>query len=108
MSTLYEEYASIENQIASLEEKRDALKPEIIKEINAMGKTNLDIGVGSFVIAKLKKWKYPKKVVELENELKAEITTLTDTIKEAKAKAESTGEATFETTDSLRFKAVEL
>jgi hypothetical protein len=108
MSNKFEEYALLEAQIAELESKKETMRSEILADMRERGVESEKHSLGQFTIAKLKKWSYPKKVVELEKEKKAEIASLTDEIKAAKAKAESTGEATYEESDSLRFTSVKL
>jgi len=108
MANKFEEYALIEAQIAELESKKEVMRTEILEDMTSRGVLTEKHGLGQFTIAKLKKWSYPKKVVELEKEKKQEIAALTDEIKSAKAKAESTGEATYEESDSLRFTSVKI
>ena len=108
MSNRYEEYALIDSQIEALEAKKESLKAEIIADLNARGKATEDHSLGKFTIAKLKRWTYPKNVIEIEKEKKGEIAILTDEIKAAKAKAENTGEATYEEQDSLRFTSIKI
>lgn len=97
MNTLFEQYAILEAEIAERESKKDALRSQILKQMVEQGADKIDVGVGKFSITKLKRWTYPEPVVELGEEFKA-----------AKAKAESTGEATYVESDSLRFTAVKL
>lgn len=97
MQTLYDQYAVINAQIASLTAEKDVLKDKILAEMKASGETRVNTGVGSFVIAKLKSWTYPEKVLAIGEKFKAE-----------KAKAESTGDATYVETDSLRFTMLKL
>lgn len=92
MQTLYDQYAVINAQIASLTAEKDVLKDKILADMNAKGKLKESTGMGNFVIAKIKTWTYPARVLAIGEKFKAE-----------KAKAESTKEATFVETDSLRF-----
>jgi len=108
MANKFEEYALIEAQIAELESKKETMRTEILADMSERGVLTEKHGLGQFTIAKLKKWTYPVKVQKLEKEKKAEIASLTDEIKSAKAKAESTGEATYEESDSLRFTSVKI
>ena len=108
MHGIYQEYAVLEAEIAALEAKKAQLRPFILERMNEEGLEKLDTGFGTFIIANIKKWTYPKSVVELENELKSEIETLSDSIKEAQEKAKSTGEATCEVSGSLRFTPLKL
>jgi hypothetical protein len=97
MSNLYEEYAILESEIKALEAKKEQLRPHILKMMVDQGVENLETAVGKFSVTKLKKWSYPEEVIELEDDFKA-----------AKAKAQSTGEATYEETESLRFTIAKL
>lgn len=97
MNNIYQEYALVEAELKALELKKEQLRPHILKAMTEQGIDKLDAGVGSFSITKLKKWVYPEAVLELGEEFKS-----------AKAKAESTGDATFTETESLRFTPVKL
>lgn len=97
ISNLYSEYATLEAQEKALKVKKEQLRPLIIEQMMRDGAEKIDIGVGKFAVTPYKTWTYPEKVVELGEEFKA-----------AKAKAESTGEATFEETPSLRYTAAKL
>lgn len=97
ISNLYEEYASVDAQIKALELKKEQLRPHIIQMMIDDGIDKLETALGKFSITKLKKWVYSEAVNELADKLKA-----------AKAREESTGDATFEETDSLRFTAAKL
>ncbi len=94
---LYEEYAVIEAQIKDLENKKDELRGGILKEMVESGEESIDTAVGKFSVTRLKTWKYPEEVVEIGEKFKA-----------AKAKAESTGDATYEEKESLRFTKIKL
>ena len=95
--TPYEEYAVLNSQIEVLEEQKERLRSKILEEMVTNGENKKETGVGSFSISKLKKWTYPERVTKIGEEFKAE-----------KAKAESTGEATYVETDSLRFNKITL
>lgn len=97
MQTIFEEYAIIESQIAALVAQKESLRPQIVKTMIEQGADKIDTGVGKFSISKRKTWTYPEWV-----------TAIGDSFKEAKAKAESTKEATYEEAESLRFTPVEL
>jgi hypothetical protein len=88
---LYDEYFILvekEKEITLLKDKmREAIlidmsKRKVDKEVHALG---------SFTIAKLKRWTYSEKVKTLEQKYKA-----------SKAKEESTGVATYTDVDSLK------
>lgn len=97
MQNIYEVYGQLDAEIAALEAKKDQLRPLILKQMIAKGEKKVDTAVGSFSISKLKKWTYTEKVTELNEKYKAQ-----------KAKEESTGEATYVETDSLRFTQIKL
>lgn len=97
MNSNYEEYAVINAQIEVLEARKDELRAEILEEMTAKGEKKVETGIGSFAVTKLKKWTYPERVLEIGEKFKAE-----------KAKAESTGEATYVEADSLRFNKITL
>lgn len=95
MENLYEKYAVINSQIEALEKQKDEVRVKIQEEMTAKGEKKIETGVGSFSITKLKKWTYPERVIEIGEKFKEE-----------KAKAESTGEATYVENDSLRFSKI--
>lgn len=97
VSNLFEEYAKIRAEKEALELKEEQLKPFIIQMMIEEGEDKKDIGVGKFSVSQRKTWTYPEEVVELG-----------ETFKAAKAKAESTGDATFEETPSLRYTPTKL
>lgn len=97
VTNIYAEYAQLEADISALELKKEQLRPHIIKMMLDQGVKKMDIGVGSFSVTPRKTWTYPEKVLEIGEKFKA-----------AKAKAESTGEATFEETPSLRYTSAKL
>lgn len=97
MQNIFEEYAILDSQIAALEAKKDALRPQILQSMIDQGQTKIDTGVGKFSITKRKVWTYP-----------AWVTEIGEKFKEAKAKAESTEEATYEESESLRFTGINL
>lgn len=97
VSNIYGEYAQIDAEIAALEAKKEQLRPHIIKMMMDQGLEKVDIGLGKFSVNPRKVWTYPEEVTAINDEFKA-----------AKAKAESTGEATFEEVPQLRFTPVKL
>lgn len=97
MISLYDEYASIEAQIKELETQKDQLRPLILKQMIENKQEAVETAVGKFSVTRLKSWVYPERVTAIGEKFKAE-----------KAKAESTGEATFTEKESLRFTGVKL
>jgi len=97
ISNLYGEYASLEAQISALELKKEQLRPHLIEMMLAEGVEKIDVGVGKFSVSPRKVWTYPADVLEIGESFKA-----------AKAKAESTGDATFEEVSQLRYTAAKL
>lgn len=108
MNNILEEYAVLESEIKALESKKEQLRPLILKQMIDSGNDSLDIGIGKFVIAKLKKWTYSKNLVEFEAEIKKEIADLNDNLKAAQEKEKSNKEATCEESESLRFTPINL
>ncbi len=94
---LYGEYAVLDAKIKALTDEKEGLRVKIVEDMVERGASKEETAVGSFTISKLKKWKYPEKVLAIKEKFEV-----------AKAKAESSGEATFEEQDSLRFTAIKL
>lgn len=97
VTSIFEEYASLDAQIAALELKKEQLRPHILKSLIEQGVTKLETGVGTFSRGVRKVWTYTEKVTELNEQLKAQ-----------KALEESTGEAQLEEVDQLRFTKIKL
>lgn len=97
MGNIYEEYATLESQIAALEAKKEQLRPHILKSMIDQGLEKIETAVGTFSSGSRKVWTYPDEVLEIGEDFKA-----------AKAKAEKTGDATFEEVPQLRFTKVKL
>lgn len=97
MYTLYEQYAILDAKMKIMEEEKADLRSQILEEMASRGEEKVETTAGKFTITKLKKWTYPESVTAIEEKFKAE-----------KAKAESTGEATYVETDSLRFTQAKL
>ncbi len=97
METYYDKYAILDAQIKELENKKDELRGLILKGMVESGEESVETGVGKFTVTRLKTWTYPEKVIELGDKFKA-----------AKAKAESTGDATYIEKESLRFTQIKL
>jgi len=95
--TIFEEYAVLDAQIKALSDQKDALRVDILNELIDQGVDKVDTQVGRFTISKLKSWTYPEKVLALSEKFKVE-----------KAKAESTGDATYVENESLRFTPIKL
>jgi len=87
-----EEYAILDAQIKVLNDQKDKLREDIIKDMQNAEETSVASSYGKFTIATVKTWTYSPKVTELEEKFKAQ-----------KATEQSTGEATFEEKPSLRF-----
>lgn len=97
ISDLFGEYAQLDAEIKALEAKQEQLRPHILQMMIDSGEDKRDIGVGKFSAGKRKVWTYPEEVLAVGEEFKA-----------AKAKAESTGEATYEEVDQLKYTSVKL
>jgi len=94
---LYEEYGILVSQMKDLKVKQEEMRTKILGEMVEKDIPNFDISTGKFSIAYTKTWEYPSKVIKLEEDFKA-----------AKAKAQSTKEAKFVETPSLRFTEIKI
>lgn len=94
---LYEKYAILSAQIEEIEEQKELLRKQILQEMIESDKDKEETNLGTFSITRLKKWTYPKRITELEEQFKTE-----------KALTQSTGEATFIEQESLRFTKVKI
>jgi len=97
MTNLLEEYAKIDAEISALETKKEQLRPHILQMMIDQGQKKIETALGMFTVNPLRKWTYPAYITKMNEDYKA-----------AKAKAESTKEATCELVDSLRFTPVKL
>lgn len=97
ISNLYSEYADLESQISALEMKKEQLRPHIVQMMIEEGVDKVETALGKFSVSPRKVWTYPE-----------EVTAINEAFKAAKAKAESTGEATFEEVPQLRYTPVKL
>lgn len=97
ISNVFGEYAELDAQIKALEAKKEQLRPHMVSMMIERGEDKVVNEFGTFSVNQLKKWSYPAEIVELGEEFKA-----------AQAKAQSTGEATYEETPSLRFTPAKL
>jgi len=93
----FEEYAILDAQIKLLTSQKEALREEMIAEMVDSGEQKVETVWGSFSVNKLKTWTYPDDVLQMNEDYKT-----------AKAKAESTGRATYEEKLSLRFTEVKI
>lgn len=97
MTNLYEEYAAIDAEEKAIKLKKEQMRPFIIKRMVEEGIDKIETSLGKFSLTSNKTWTYPEEVVELGEEFKA-----------AKAKAESTGDATYQEEPSFRFTSAKL
>jgi hypothetical protein len=95
--TIFEEYALLKAKMTELENQEDALRVKILEQMVENGLEKMETAMGSFKKATLKKWTYTDKVAELEEDFKAR-----------KALEQSTGDATFVETASLRYTPIKL
>jgi len=93
---IFAEYANCTAQIKDLKDKADSLKESIILVVSKDKKEGVK-AYGKFTVSNLKKWEYPESLISLEEEVKAK-----------KAKAQSTGDATYTESPSLRFTPIKL
>lgn len=103
MNNLYEQYALLATTMAKLEAEKEELTLRIIEDMKSRGSTSEAHSLGKFSYVPLKRWTYPERITKLDEEVKKKVAELNDTVKAEKAKAESTGEATYVEKDSLRF-----
>ena len=89
---MYEEYAVVCAQLKEIEEKKKALAKQIVEKMSLEHIDKIESPLGKFKLTMLKNWTYPDHILELAEQVKTE-----------KAKAESTGDATYEEVPSLRF-----
>lgn len=92
MKKIYEEYAVLTAQIKDLQNKKDAIAADILKDMAANGMESQKLPIGKFTVAKVTKWTYPESITEAQDKLDAK-----------KEKMKITGEATSQETDSLRY-----
>ena len=94
---MYNEYAILESQIKALTLKKEEMRGEILLDMIKRGVKKEEHALGSFSRSTTKSWTYPEDVVKLGDKFKA-----------AKAKSESTGEATYEESDTFRFNLIKI
>lgn len=97
MNDLYSDYAILDAQEKEIKKLKESKRLEIMQHMQVNGETKIQHTFGSFSLSKLKKWEYPEYITKMEDDFKAK-----------KALAESTGEATYTETDSLRFTSVRI
>lgn len=90
---LFKEYADIKNQIKDLTTKSKEIEILVTKEMNKEEVEQVRSDFGTFYFISRKTWKYPKRILEMEINLKEE-----------KKKVEEEGKATFEEKKSLAFR----
>ncbi len=94
---MYEEYAQIVEQESEIKLLKEKFRKAIMVDMVKRGVEKEVHNLGQFTVTKLKKWTYPEIVEKLQDKYKA-----------AKAKAESTGEATYIEEESLRFTSIKI
>ncbi len=94
---LQQKIQNADAKIKEFEAKKKDLRSVILKDMIESGKKTEDTAIGKFTLTKLKTWTYPEEVIEIGENFKA-----------AKAKAESTGDATYIEEDSFRFTQIKL
>lgn len=93
----HEQYAFLKAQAKEIDEQLSALADDILKDMVSEDIKSKEISIGKFTVTRRKSWTYPEKVVALGDKFKL-----------AKAKAESTGEATYTESESLLFTPVKI
>lgn len=86
------QYVEIEEQFKKLEEKREALRTEILEDMLKSKTEKIEKGFGIFSVGRRASWKYSSKVEKL-----------LETVKVAKAMEEQKGIAKKTETEYLRF-----
>lgn len=94
---LLTDYASLVEQENALKERKEILRGQILGYMVENNIENEKHLLGKFSVSRLKKWAYPEEVLAIGEEFKS-----------AKAKAESTGEATYVEEPSLRFTPIKI
>lgn len=90
-------YAITKSQIKNLTEEASDLAKEILDHMANNGLKKKETVFGNFSITTRKAWVYPEEITDMAEDLKA-----------LQAKAQSTGEAQYEESQSLLFKPVTL
>lgn len=67
---IIEEYAKIKSEIKLLEEKADALNPQILEMMQTEEVGEIDLEVGKIIIKSRNKWKYTQETEDMEKKLK--------------------------------------
>lgn len=93
----FDEYAVLDAQIKALTAQKEALRPALLEEVLRLPEKKYDSDLGKFGITHTSKWTYPDKVLKME-----------EAYKTAMERAKSTGEATCEVVETLRFTPVKL
>lgn len=87
-------YAEIKAQIKLLTDEAKELEPQVSELVSKEENEKLETDAGKFYFTTRKSWEYPSYVKEAETKFKEE-----------KKKAEDNGDAKFEESKSLTFKA---
>ena len=88
----FTKYAQLESQIQALEEEKEALKLDVINEMETEGLSTFKIIQGTFSMQERKTWKYSPSVEKEEAK-----------VKELKKEEEADGTAQAKVARSLRF-----
>ena len=89
----FEEYASIKQQIAALEERADALRPDLVQAMIDEDTEKIELtGYGNFVLESKRSWKYSAHLEDMKQE-----------IKEQEKQEKADGTATYEENVILKF-----
>jgi gentisate 1,2-dioxygenase len=94
---IFQEYAILESKIKDLEKTKEDLRATISEMVMKTPEKKIPTDFGNFSLSFRKKWTYPAIVAELE-----------ESVKVAKAKAESSKTATYVETPTLSFTSIKL
>jgi len=94
---IFQEYAILDAKIKELEKEKEGLRSTISEIVLEAPDRKVPTDFGNFTVSLRKKWTYPAIIAELE-----------ESVKVAKAKAESTGKATYVETPTLSFTSIKI
>lgn len=71
--TVLEQYADIKNQIATLEQQLDVIRPEVERQVFDAEKNTIESSIGIFKMVYVPKWSYSDKLIGEEKLVKDKI-----------------------------------
>lgn len=94
---MYEKYAILQARIDELEAQKGSMRVLMLKDMLDRQVTKETTLLGTFSVTTTKKWKYPESVTKLEDEFKL-----------VKAKSQTTGEATYDELQGIKFNPIKI